>query len=161
MTATTVTTGGLSSSPIKGHGVNGNELSHSTSPVSLPSWVSGGEKRSVREMAASLARHQTMEETTNNKKSDSLPRNSTPPNAATTTPSVLEQPQDFNRARVSIQEWSRNHDLWKVPLRKLSGENNRPVSKRWEPNNSDKTGTNGHDVSILRRVSKEEEIVNV
>jgi hypothetical protein len=39
---------------------------------------------------------------------------------------------DFNRARVSIQEWSRHHsisEVWKAPLRKLSGEsNNRPVS---------------------------------
>lgn len=50
-----------------------------TSPVSLPTW--GAEKRSVKELAASLARHQSQQqEEPPKKKSDSLPRNVTSAN---------------------------------------------------------------------------------
>jgi hypothetical protein len=132
---------------------NGNEnvgiTNHSVSPASLPSWVSG-EKRSVRELAASLARHQSTQESDPKKKADSLPRN--------VPASSIDQQPDFNRARVSIQEWTRHHsisEVWKVPLRKLSAE--KPISKRWDPNN-EQNSTNGHG---LRKVSAEEDVVNV
>ena len=68
-------------------------------PVSLPSWA--GEKRSVKQLAASLARQQSQEDV-GKKKTESLPRNSSPPaptptlTGKTTVPDVVEHPQGLH-----------------------------------------------------------------
>ena len=70
---------------------NGNESASNAeyyaSPVSLPAW-SSGEKRSVKELAASLARQTARQEPELKKKSDSLPRNVPAP----TSGSANDQP---------------------------------------------------------------------
>ncbi len=70
-------------------------------PLSLPSW--GVEKRSVKELAASLARQQSQEESgigigIGKKKSDSLPRNASPPTTKPPPPptEIVEQPQGLH-----------------------------------------------------------------
>ncbi|ODN04727.1 Leucine-rich repeat-containing protein 16A [Orchesella cincta] len=134
---------------------NNNPDTFSTSPVSLPAW--GTEKRSVKELAASLARHQSQQqEEIPKKKADSLPRN-------VTSGTTIEHQQDFNRARVSIQEWTKHNsinEVWKVPLRKFSTD--KPVTKRWDPNNDQKSNS-VHEIGVgrLRKVSNEEDVVNV
>lgn len=64
------------------------DLHHGSSPVSLPP-MNFEKRSSVKELAASLARQQSAEADAKQKKSDSLPRNASPPVAA----SVIEQPQ--------------------------------------------------------------------
>lgn len=68
---------------------NNNPDSFSTSPVSLPAW--GTEKRSVKELAASLARQQNQQDEIPKKKADSLPRN-------VTTGTTIEHQQGLHEA---------------------------------------------------------------
>ncbi|CAG7785934.1 unnamed protein product [Allacma fusca] len=126
---------------------NGNEnvgfTNHSISPASFPSWVSS-DKRSVRELAASLARHQSSQESDPKKKADSLPRN--------VPSSSIDQQPDFDQARVSIQEWSRHDSVQIVRFGEFLS-----ISKRWDPNNKQ----NSANRKGLRKFLAEEDVVNV